>query len=66
VALVRNRTRNTIDILRGIDTNPSSERYGKPIQGDAAFADYLISFSYAFKLQKKSTSQFGTGSEIIK
>jgi hypothetical protein len=53
VAIVRNRTRNTIDIARGMDLNPSSERYGKPIHGDAAFADYLISVSYAYKLTKK-------------
>lgn len=53
VALVRNRTRNTIDIARGFETNPSSERFGKPVQGDAAFADYLVSISYAYKLSKK-------------
>lgn len=53
VALVRNRTRNSIDIARGFETNPNSERFGKPVQGDAAFADYLVSVSYAYKLSKK-------------
>jgi hypothetical protein len=65
VALVRDRTRNTIDIARGMDTNPNSERYGKPIQGDAAFADFLVSFSYAFKLSKNGNKPFGTGTEVI-
>lgn len=66
IALVRNRTRNTIDILRGKDTNPSSERFGKPIQGDAAFADFLVSVSYTFRLPKIAGNLFGTGSEVVK
>jgi predicted porin len=66
VALIRNRTRSYIDVQRGIDTNPNSERFGKPIQGDAAFADFLVSFSYAFRLTKKSATPFGAGGEIVK
>lgn len=66
VAMVRNRTRSYIDIQRGIDTNPTSERFGKPIQGDAAFADFLVSFSYAFRFSKKTANPFGTGSDLMK
>jgi hypothetical protein len=66
VAIVRDRTRSYIDIQRGMDTNPNSERFGKPIQGDAAFADFLVSFSYAFRLNKKVANPFGTGSEVVK
>jgi hypothetical protein len=66
VALIRDRTRSYIDIQRGMDTNPNSERFGKPIQGDAAFADFLVSFSYAFRLSKKTETPFGTGSGVVK
>lgn len=43
VALVRNRTRSYIDIQRGVDNE------NKPYHGDAAFADYLVALTYAFK-----------------
>jgi hypothetical protein len=52
VALERNRTRSQLDIARGIETNPNSARYGKPIQGDAAFADWLLSVTYTYRLNK--------------
>jgi hypothetical protein len=45
VALARNRTRSQIDIARG--NNPAT---GKPFHGDAAFADWLISLTYAYKI----------------
>jgi hypothetical protein len=45
VALERNRTRSQIDIARGI--NPET---GKQYHGDAAFADWLLSVSYAYRL----------------
>ncbi len=45
VALERNRTRSQIDIARG--TNPAN---GKPFQGDAAFADWLLSITYAHRI----------------
>jgi hypothetical protein len=46
-AMERNRTRNTIDRARpGLDP-----RTGKRWQGDAAFADWLLSVSYAYKLK---------------
>jgi hypothetical protein len=47
VAIVRNRTRSQIDIERG--TNPTT---GEKYHGDAAFADWLLSISYAFKFSK--------------
>jgi hypothetical protein len=47
IALVRNRTRNVVDKTQGND--PVT---GKPINGDAAFADWLLSVSYAFTLMK--------------
>jgi hypothetical protein len=50
-ALERNRTRSQIDIARGIETNPNSARYGKPVQGDAAFADWLLSVTYSYRLK---------------
>lgn len=40
----RNRTRSQIDIKRGNDAQ------GKPVQGDAAFSDWLMSVTYAYKL----------------
>jgi hypothetical protein len=45
IALTRNRTQNTIDKIR-------SKSAGTEIIGDAAFADYLVSFSYAYKLAR--------------
>jgi hypothetical protein len=45
IALERNRTRSQIDIARGV--NPSTS---KPYHGDAAFADWLVSITYAYKL----------------
>ncbi len=43
VALVRNRTQSVTD-------KENSVTYGKHIQGDAAFADYVINAGVAFKL----------------
>lgn len=40
----RKRTRSQIDIKRGNDSS------GAPINGDAAFADWLLSITYAYKL----------------
>jgi hypothetical protein len=40
----RNRTRSQIDIKRGNDSQ------GNPVQGDAAFSDWLMSITYAYKL----------------
>ena len=45
IALERNRTRSQIDIARG--TNPAT---GEPYHGDAAFADWLLSVTYAFRI----------------
>lgn len=45
LALERNRTRSQIDIARGI--NPST---GEPYHGDAAFADWLLSITYAHRI----------------
>ena len=45
IALERNRTRNTNDRAQGI--NPVT---GEKIIGDAAFADWLLSVTYAFRL----------------
>lgn len=45
VALERNRTQSAIDKQRQIET-------GQLVHGDAAFADYLISVSYAYRLSK--------------
>ncbi|MEX2231648.1 MAG: hypothetical protein WD824_05785 [Cyclobacteriaceae bacterium] len=47
IALERNRTRNVVDKTQG--NNPNT---GEPIIGDAAFADWLLSFTYAFRLMK--------------
>lgn len=46
VALVRNRLQSVTDRETEIAT-------GNPRHGDAAFADYLLSISYAYKLSKK-------------
>lgn len=46
IALERNRTQNTIDIERTKLTNQLQ-------QGDAAFADWLLSVSYAYRFAKK-------------
>jgi hypothetical protein len=42
--LERNRTRSVIDRKRGNDSE------GKPIHGDAAFADWLVSVTYTYRL----------------
>lgn len=48
VALVRNRTRSVIDQTRpGLDP-----RTGKQFHGDAAFADWLLSITYAYKIPR--------------
>lgn len=47
IAVDRNRTRNTIDKAQG--NNPSN---GEPIIGDAAFADWLLSVTYVYRLMK--------------
>ena len=47
VALARARTRNSIDKAQG--NNPTT---GEPIIGDAAFADWLLSITYAYRLMK--------------
>jgi hypothetical protein len=47
IALERNRTQNTIDIERTKIT-------GQHQQGDAAFADWLVSVSYAYRFAKKN------------
>ena len=47
IALERNRTRNVIDKAQG--NNPTT---GEPIIGDAAFADWLLSVSYIYRLMK--------------
>lgn len=45
IALERNRTQNTIDKIR-------TEQTGTFTQGDAAFADWLLSVSYSYRLGK--------------
>jgi hypothetical protein len=47
IALVRNRTRSQIDIARGV--NPTTLQ---PIHGDAAFANWLLSLTYAYRFAK--------------
>ena len=47
IALARNRTRNVTDKIQGIDPDT-----GKPTIGDAAFADWLLSLTYAYRLMK--------------
>lgn len=45
IALIRNRTQSL--------TDKETERFtGSPRHGDAAFADYLISFTYAYQLSR--------------
>jgi hypothetical protein len=51
IAIVRNRTKNTIDTEQTIQT-------GTDKHGDAAFADYLVSVTYAFRLTKKISNPF--------
>jgi hypothetical protein len=46
VALIRNRQQSVTDKATEIAT-------GNPRHGDAAFADYLISFTYGYRLSKK-------------
>lgn len=45
VALYRNRTRSVLDVQR-------SAELGSPQHGDAAFADWLVSVSYAYRIQR--------------
>jgi hypothetical protein len=45
IALERNRVQNTIDKIR-------SEQTGTEVIGDAAFADWLLSISYTYRLGK--------------
>jgi hypothetical protein len=45
IALERNRTRSQIDIARGV--NPQT---GEKYHGDAAFADWLLSVTYAYRI----------------
>lgn len=47
IAVVRNRTRNIIDKTQGINPNT-----GKASIGDAAFADWLLSFTYVYRLMR--------------
>lgn len=47
IALYRNRTRSQIDLARGNNITT-----GVPNQGDAAFADWLLSVSYSYRLAK--------------
>lgn len=47
IALERNRTRNVVDKTQG--NNPIT---GEPIIGDAAFADWLLSITYAYRLAR--------------
>jgi hypothetical protein len=48
IAMMRNRTRNVVDKTQG--NNPET---GQPIIGDAAFADWLLSVTYAYRLTAK-------------
>jgi hypothetical protein len=50
VALERNRTQSTIDIERTRQT-------GVYAHGDAAFADWLVSISYAYQLSRSTSLQ---------
>lgn len=47
IALDRNRTQNTTDKRQAFNPNT-----GEKIIGDAAFADWLLSFTYAYRLMK--------------
>ena len=46
IAVERNRTRNVVDKTQGNNAD------GEPIIGDAAFADWLISLTYVYRLMK--------------
>jgi hypothetical protein len=59
IAIVRNRTKNTIDTEQTIQT-------GTDKHGDAAFADYLVSVTYAFRLTKKIANPFLGDSKATK
>jgi len=59
IAIVRNRTKNTIDTEQTIQT-------GIDKHGDAAFADYLVSVTYAFRLTKKAANPFLGDSKAAK
>ena len=61
VAVVPNRTRSQNDIEKGWD--PKTDKLA---HGDAAFADYLISVTYAYRLNKKAVSPFGKSQSAIK
>jgi hypothetical protein len=55
IALERNRTRNQIDIARGINpapVNPYTQEVTSPApyHGDAAFADWLLSVTYSYRI----------------
>jgi hypothetical protein len=52
LALIRNRTRSLTDIA---DSTQDNFRHG-----DAAFADYLINFSLAWRIPKKAPAVFNT------
>ncbi|WP_175454250.1 hypothetical protein [Algoriphagus alkaliphilus] len=52
LALVRNRTRSLTDIS---DSTPDNFRHG-----DAAFADYLLNFSPAWRIPKKTPVLFNS------
>jgi hypothetical protein len=52
VALYRNRTQSLTDI-----ENSTPER---EVHGDAAFADYLINFSLAWRIPKKAPAIFNS------
>jgi hypothetical protein len=52
VAVERNRTRSQIDIARGMRevTLDDGSKGMEPVHGDAAFADWLVSITYAYRL----------------
>ncbi|WP_373396672.1 hypothetical protein V8V91_18235 [Algoriphagus halophilus] len=52
IALLRNRTQSVTDIE---NSTPDDK-----VHGDAAFADYLINFTLAWRIPKKVKSPFGT------
>lgn len=52
VALLRNRTQSVTDIENSTPENK--------VQGDAAFADYLINFSLAWRIPKKAPAVFNS------
>lgn len=52
IALLRNRTQSVTDIE---NSTPD-----EVVHGDAAFADYLINFSLAWRIPKKVSSPFGS------